>query len=123
MGFNIFFLAYITGSITLIVFRIHEAWGTFRDKLRALEVYATANRLPRVRTGGRLWVGGARGQGEGGALRDELRALEVYATANCLPRMGRLLGAGICWGAGVGGGWGGGREGRSGTGCPPLRCT
>jgi hypothetical protein len=53
--FNLFFLAYITGSITLVVFRVHEAWGTYRDKLRALEVYCRQKQLPTV--GGRMWGG------------------------------------------------------------------
>ncbi|KAI8470071.1 MAG: ankyrin repeat-containing domain protein [Monoraphidium minutum] len=46
LAFNIFFLAYITGSITLCVFRVQEAWGVWRDKLHALEVYARRNKLP-----------------------------------------------------------------------------
>jgi len=49
VAFNIFFMAYITGSMTLIVFRVNEAWGRFRDKLRALEVYCRQNKLPLVR--------------------------------------------------------------------------
>ncbi|GBF99143.1 potassium channel [Raphidocelis subcapitata] len=47
LAFNTFFLAYITGSVTLLVFRVHEAWGKFRDRLRALELYSRHNNLPR----------------------------------------------------------------------------
>ena len=38
--------AYILGTIVLLVFKAEEQHGIYRDRMRALELYSRANRLP-----------------------------------------------------------------------------